>query len=108
MCNNRTKKKSVKKAELQDCQRIPAPHFAPRISPLLLLLSADSISFLRRATPRQPARSSGLPSVVFAALAVAAPGEAEIPWVVLEGEVIQDEAGVLLYEESELVCKGGD
>lgn len=49
-------------------------------------------------------------SVLFAALAVAAPvsREAEIPRMVLEREVIQNKAGVLLYEEPEFVYIGGN
>lgn len=55
-------------------------------------------------------RSEVHSSVLFAALTVAAPasGEAEIPRMVLEGEVIQNEAGVLLNEESEFIYIGGD
>lgn len=55
-------------------------------------------------------RSEVHSSVLFAALAVTAPasGEAEIPRMVLEWEVIQNEAGVLLYEEPEFIYIGGD
>lgn len=55
-------------------------------------------------------RSEVHSSVLFAALAVAAAasGEAEIPRMVLEWEVIQNKAGVLLYEEPEFIYIGGD